>query len=440
MHPRRTLGLAQLVALTFFCVSGGAYGFEDAVGAAGPMIALAALAVVPWLWSFPTALMTAELSSAMPEDGGYVVWVDRAFGRFWSFQEGWWSWLCSFADNALYPVMFVDYLSYLRGDMPPLERWLFGVAVIAVTSWLNIRGTRLVGMSLVLFMALVLAPFAVMVALGAPQIEPASWLARGGKGDWGLLVSIVLWNTCGWDNAGTLAGEVEKPNKTYPAAMAAAVVLVTFAYLLPVAVGVGVDHNWNHWEEGYFPKVAAAIGGEWLGAWLTVAALVSAVGLLSALTCTSARVPYAMAERGMLPAPLKKLHARYATPWVSIVVNAIGVAALIPFSFQDLVQVDMFLYALALILEFAALVWLRIKAPGMPRPYRVPFGIGGAIALGVPPVLLCALSIWLADKATTWASLAGIAIGLVYWRLAKKRERAPAPVVPASHFSQRKES
>ena len=101
MKPSRTLGFGRLVALTFFCVAGGAYGFEDAVGAAGPAIALGALLLVPWLWSFPTALMTAELSAAMPEDGGYVVWVERAFGRFWGFQEGWWSWLCSFADNAL---------------------------------------------------------------------------------------------------------------------------------------------------------------------------------------------------------------------------------------------------------------------------------------------------------------------------------------------------
>src|SRR5713226_5872618 len=264
MHPRRTLNFTSLVALTFFCVAGGAYGIEDAVGAGGPRLALLALLIVPWLWSFPTALMTAELSAAMPEDGGYVIWVERAFGRFWGFQEGWLSWLCSFADNALYPVMFVDYLSYLRGDMAPSERWLIGVAVIAATTWLNIRGTRLVGMSLIVLTALVLAPFAVMVVLGVPQIHAASWLARGGKGNWALLLSIVLWNTSGWDNAGTCAGEVEKPSKTYPAAMAAAVVLVTFAYLLPVVVGVGVDQNWEQWEEGYFPKVAAAIGGEWL--------------------------------------------------------------------------------------------------------------------------------------------------------------------------------
>jgi len=422
MQPRRTLGFTQLIALTFFCVAGGAYGFEDAVGAGGPMIALLAIMIVPWLWSFPTALMTAELSTAMPEDGGYVLWVERAFGRFWGFQEGWWSWLCSFADNALYPVMFVDYLTYLRGDMTPSERWLIGVALIAATTWLNIRGTSLVGTSLVVFGALVLAPFAAMVLLGAPQIEPASWIAGGGKGDWALLLSIVLWNTSGWDNAGCCAGEVRKPNKTYPAAMAVAVVLVTLAYLLPVAVGVSVDTNWEQWEEGYFPKVAAAIGGGWLGGWLTIAGLISAAGLLSALLCTSSRVPYAMAERGMLPAPLKKLHGRYATPWLSILVNAVGISVLIPFSFQELVQIDMFLYALALILEFAALVWLRLKAPDMVRPYRIPFGTPGVIALSVPPVLLCLLSIALADRPTVWVGVGGIAIGLlVYWPFKEKK-------------------
>jgi amino acid transporter len=433
MKPSRTLGFGRLVALIFFCVAGGAYGFEDAVGAAGPAMALGALLLVPWLWSFPTALMTAELSAAMPEDGGYVVWVERAFGRFWGFQEGWWSWLCSFADNALYPVMFLDYLAYLRGDMAPAERWLIGLALVAATTWLNVRGAKLVGASLIVFAGFVVAPFAVMAALGAPQVDPAAWLARGGKGDWALLVSVVLWNTSGWDNAGTLAGEVERPSRTYPAAMAASVVLVTLAYLLPVGVGAGVDHNWTAWEEGYFPKIAAAIGGEWLGSWITIAGLVSAAGLLSALLCTSSRVPYAMAARGWLPAALARLHPRHATPWIAIVVNALGVALLIPFSFQELIQVDMFLYAAALILEFAALVWLRMKQPQMPRPYRVPGGIPGAVALSVPPVALCILSIALADLPTLWVSAGGVVIGLIVYALWRKSEAPEALGDAAAH-------
>ncbi|HWP24358.1 MAG TPA: APC family permease [Candidatus Binatia bacterium] len=430
---RRELNFSSLVALTFFCVAGGAYGLEDAVGAAGPLIVLLGILILPWLWSFPTALMTAELSTAMPEDGGYVVWVNRAFGKFWGFQEGWLSWLCSFADNALYPVMFVDYLSYLRGDMDPLERWLIGVALIGTMTWLNVRGIRLVGFASVLFSFVVLAPFAVMVIAGAPQVDPASWLARTGTIDWALLLSILLWNTSGWDNAGCCAAEVREPARVYPRAMIATVLLVTLVYLLPLAVGAGVATDWTQWKEGYLPQIAAQIGGPSLGGWLTFAALISAAGMLNALLCTSARVPYAMAERGLLPHALCRLHPRYATPWVAILVNSIGVSLLLPFSFQDLIAIDMFLYAAALILEFAALVWLRIKAPDLPRPFRVPFGIAGVIALSLPPVALCLVSIALSNDATKYTSLAGIALGLLIYRWQTRpsvaTEIEPAPTL-----------
>jgi amino acid transporter len=415
-RPPRTLNFTGLIGLTFFCVAGGAFGLEDAVGAAGPLFVLLMILLLPWVWSFPTALMTAELSTAMPEEGGYVVWVDKAFGRFWAFQEGWLSWLCSFADNALYPVMFVDYLAYLRGDMSPLERWLIGVALISVVTWLNTRGIRLVGLSSIVFTLLVLAPFACMVVLGAPQVEPSIWLTRTVHIDWALLLSTLLWNTSGWDNAGCCAGEVKEPNRAYPPAMILTVFLVTLAYLLPVAVGVSVDTRWSDWSEGHFPHVAEAISGPWLGTWLTLAGLVSAAGLFNALLCTSSRVSYAMARRRMLPQRLGRLHPRYATPAMSILVNSIGVAVLIPFSFQELIQVDMFLYALALVLTFAALIWLRFKEPAMARPFRVPFGKPGVVALSIPPVALCLVSIAVANAATKIVCLVAIAVGLViYW-------------------------
>jgi amino acid transporter len=431
--PRRELNFGGLVALTFFCVAGGAFGVEDAVGAAGPFVVLLMILTLPWLWSFPTALMTAELSTAMPEDGGYVVWVEKAFGRFWGFQEGWLSWLCSFADNALYPVMFVDYLAYLRGDMSLLERWLIGIAVVILITWMNIRGIRLVGLASVFFSVLVIAPFAALVLLGLPRAETGVWLTRTEHIDWALLFSTLLWNTSGWDNAGCCAGEVKKPELSYPRAMAVTVVLVTVVYLLPIAVGTSAATDWSAWKEGYFPKVAAQIGGSWLATWITLAGLVSAAGMLNALLCTSARVPFAMAERRMLPQPLATLHLRYATPWVSILVNSAGVAVLIPFSFQELIEVDMCLYAAALILEFAALVWLRIKQPEMVRPYRVPFGTPGAIAISISPVLLCIISIAISNDATKYVSLGGIAVGcLIYYLQTKpsaETETEPKPAL-----------
>jgi amino acid transporter len=413
MSPPRVLNFRSFVALTFFCVAGGAYGLEDAVGAAGPLLALLAILLIPWVWSFPTALMSAELAAAMPHAGGYVVWVQRAFGRFWGFQEGWWSWLCSFADNALYPVMFVDYLSYLRGDMSPLERWCIGAAMIVVVAIMNIRGTQIVGRAAILFAFFVLAPFLVLVLAGAPQVNPALWFTKPETVEWGLLLSIMLWNTCGWDNAACCAGEVQEPGKVFPKAMATTVVLVTFSYLLPVAVGVGVDPQWSSWQEGHFPLVAEHIGGPYLGGWLMIAGIVSALGLFNSLLCTSARVPYALAAHHLLPASLAKIHPRHGTPWVAIVVNCVGVAALIPFSFQALIEIDMFLYALALIPEFAALIWLRVKEPQLHRPYRIPGGVLGVILLSLPPVALCIVSMCLAEWATQLVGVGAILTGLV---------------------------
>ncbi|HXG51512.1 MAG TPA: APC family permease [candidate division Zixibacteria bacterium] len=419
-QPRRELGPGSLVALTFFCVAGGAFGLEDGVGAGGPMVLLLALLLLPWVWSYPTALMTAELSSAMPENGGYVAWVEKAFGRFWGFQEGWLSLLCGIVDNALYPVMFVDYLAYLGGDLSPAERWLIGAAVTGAIAYLNVRGSRPVGWTSIALTVAVLAPFAAMVVLGVPRLDPGLWLARPAGLDWALLLSVVLWNTSGWDNAGCCAGEVADPGRNYPRAMAAAVLLVTLAYVLPIAVGAGVDGRLDEWREGHFPNVAARIGGSWLGVWLTLAGLASAAGLLSALLCTSSRVCYAMALRGMLPSRLASLHPRYGTPHAAIVGNALAVACLVPFSFQELIQVDMFLYALALVLEFAAFVRLRRIRPDMPRPYRVPVGLAGAVAFSAPPVLLCLASIALAGALTQLAGLAAIASGAVVYAVAER--------------------
>ena len=71
---------------------------------------LAGFLILPLLWSVPEALITAELATAFPENSGYVAWVTAAFGPFWGFQEGFWSWLSGVTDNSIYPVMFADNL------------------------------------------------------------------------------------------------------------------------------------------------------------------------------------------------------------------------------------------------------------------------------------------------------------------------------------------
>jgi amino acid transporter len=134
-HVPRTLGLGALVAIMFFTVSGGAYGLEDTIGESGPGMGLLLILITPVIWSLPAALTVAELATAMPVEGGYYYWVKEALGPFWGFQEGWWSWLTSWVDMAIYPVLFVEYAAYFfpdtfGGDGSALSRWLLGMAVI----------------------------------------------------------------------------------------------------------------------------------------------------------------------------------------------------------------------------------------------------------------------------------------------------------------------
>jgi len=130
------------------------------------------------------------------------------------------------------------------------------------------------------------------------------------------------------------------------------------------------------------------LGGSWLRAFVVAGAMLSAFGMFNALVMSYSRLPLAMAQDGMLPRLFARLHPRTRTPWVSIAVLAAAWALCLDLGFERLVTLDILLYGASLILEFVALVALRITAPELPRPFTVPGGIRGAVALGVFPVAL----------------------------------------------------
>ncbi len=374
----------------FFSVSGGAYGIEDAIGSSGAGLGLLLLVVVPVLWTLPVVLMVGELSAALPVEGGYYVWVKKGLGPFWGFQEGWWSWVNSFIDMAIYPVLFADYLATLLVryvHIHPLEdnQWTYRavtLAVIGVFSAINIRGVRLVGRASTWLAVAVLAPFAVMTVIGAVALihdpEPVwrPFIAEGRSlpDAFGLGLFVVMWNYLGWDGPSTVSGEIVDPRRTFPRAMAFAVPLVVAAYVLPVAAGLTAVPASDAWTEGAFPDIAAAAGGAWLGVWVGVAALASAAGMFGALMLSNSRLPFVLAADGYLPTGITRLHSRHGTPWVAIVLSAAIYAAFALIDFADLVELDVVIYAASLFLEFAALIALRISHPRMHRPLRVPGG------------------------------------------------------------------
>jgi amino acid transporter len=385
--------LPALIGALYFIVSGGPYGLEELVKSVGFGAAVVVLLVTPLTWSVPTALMVGELSAALPEEGGYYAWVRRALGPFWGYQEAWLSLAASVFDRAIDPTLFVLYAGRLWPSVAA-SPVLVGVLVIAAGTAYNLAGAWAVGEGSAAMTVLLLAPFALLAGLAFFGHAPSAVAHAAGAADaahrpdlaGGILVA--MWNYMGWDNASTVAGEVERPQRTYPIAIVVAVVLVALTYVIPVAaMGVaGVDPS--DWDTGAWVDAARAFGGAPLAFAVVVGGMISAFGMFNALCLSYSRLPAVLAEDGYLPRVLARRLRRGGAPWVAVLACAVAWALSLGLSFERLVSLDILVYGTSLVLEFVALVVLRVREPDLPRPFRVPGGTLGAAALGVGPVLL----------------------------------------------------
>eukprot|EP00667_Euglena_gracilis_P006984 EG_transcript_7057 len=422
------LRLFPLMALIFYEVSGGPFGSEDAVGASSPAIAMLGFIVFPLVWSVPEALITAEMSVMYPEDCGYVAWVSNAFGPFLGFMEGLLSWVSGMMDNALYPVLMVDYFLYLTPSLAdPLLRYVTIVAVTAALTYLNYRGLVVVGRMAVFLTVFCMLPFVGIVALGLPQVDPALWrVSSVGKDmrevDWAKFLNIIFWNVNYWDSVSTLAGEVHEPAKTIPRALFLAVILMIVAYVAPLLVGTGIcvpKHDGScappsDWKDGYFSKVAAVIGGRPLQCWLLLGAALSNIGLFEAEMCSDSYQIYGMAERGFLPA-FCAYRSHYGTPVVGILMSAAGVLFVSYNGFGRIVEMLNFLYCLAALLEFAAFLALRWREPDAHRGFRIPLPLWGCALMLVLPVVMIGVVLKVAKKGTVVVTIGIIVFGCLLY-------------------------
>jgi amino acid transporter len=435
----KKMRLLPLIAATYFMVSGGPYGLEDIIGKAGYGRALLLLALVPLVWSLPTSLMVGELASALPEEGGYYCWVRRALGRFWGFQEAWLSLAASVFDMAIYPVIFVLYLGRIEPAWTAGARGtMWALAVVVLCAAWNLRGARAVGEGSVGLFCLLLSPFVVLTAVGL-------WRGVAGHHGFGAFhgvpaagadfagaVSVTLWNYMGWDNASTVAQEVVEPQRNYPRAMLVAAGLVALTYVLPLAAVAMAGIPADRFSTGAWTDAAREVVGPWLALCVVMGGTINGFGMFNALMMSYTRVPYALAEEGLLPKVVARKTAA-GVPWVSLVACSVAWALALNLSFERLISIDLVLYGAALVLEFVALVVLRVKEPELVRPFRVPGGLWGAVAVGVGPTLLIAFALWAARgervaglPALVFAAIVATAGPLVYVvaRVGQNRSKA----------------
>ncbi len=295
-------------------------------------------------------------------------------------------------EMALYPNLCIDYIGQFAPGLVAGHRGLIlGFAMIAICTAWNILGVRSVGEGSVWMNVALLAPFVALavLALGSGRFDgadPAPVPLRHADLLGGVL--IAMWNYMGWDNLSTIAGEVEAPQRTYSRAMFGAVLLVIVSYIIPVAAVAHTRIDPNRWTTGGWVDIGRIVGGETLAVAIAVAGVIGAIGSFGALMLSFTRLPLVMAEDGYLPRIFTRQSARSGAPWVAILVCAILWAICFPLGFEKSLILDVLLTGLSILLEFWALVALRVREPDLQRPFRVPGGVAGAVALGIPPLAL----------------------------------------------------
>jgi amino acid transporter len=193
-------------------------------------------------------------------------------------------------------------------------------------------------------------------------------------------------------------------------------------YFLPTFASLAALGNWQSWHTRYFSDAAQLIGGPWLGSWMTMAAMITNLSLLNATVLTSTRMPFAMAEDRYLPETLTRVHPRFGTPWIAIIVSGVIYGSLAVHSLVQLITIYNWLRVATTVMTVLAAWQLRRKMPDLKRPFVIPGGRPGLIAAVIAVIIMSVVALLGSDKyGLRWGPVALAAGPIVYWLIGRRR-------------------
>jgi amino acid transporter len=411
-------GLFYFVFVMFAYTTGGPFGMEEMVTTSGPGLTLLYLLIIPFFWCIPVSLVAAELTTAIPVEGGFYRWVRASYGDFWGFLAGWWNWSASWLLGGSYAVLFSDYLANYFPFLAGWKHYAVSVALISLLAFVNIRGIHMVGAVATVLEISVLVPVLLLCVIAATRWHhnPFHPLVPPGVPPFqvfGVGLALGLWLYSGYEQCSSVAEEIDNPQRSYPRALAIVVPLSVAVYFLPALFSLAALGNWQEWNTAYLPTAAKLIGGGWLGFLMTAAAMLGNVSLLNATVLTSTRMPSSMAEDGYLPPLFAAKHKKFGTPWIAILISS-AIYALLAFqTLAQLLTVYVWLRILVTALTVLAAWRLRKKRPEMKRPFQIPWGKAGVAYVVIAPIVMSVIALVGSDKfALKWGPVP-VALGVI---------------------------
>jgi amino acid transporter len=255
-------------------------------------------------------------------------------------------------------------------------------------------GVELVGVTSIIFLIIVCTPPVLICIFGLPSVgtpqPPIEWQSVA----WLKLLTCIMWNTAGFDDAGALAAEVHTPSHVFPRALAVSLVLVIGLYVATLEVATSVAPD----GDSYLVRAGVAIGGPAFGLVVILAAVISTMGQLNSLMCCSTREVVCMAtqDRGPVPRIFATLHPRYGTPVFSILAYGFLLLPMLSHSLTDLIADTIFIDCCTFVMQFATWIRFRWETMHLDRVakeklacFRLPMGFLGVVIWAICPITLC---------------------------------------------------
>jgi APA family basic amino acid/polyamine antiporter len=399
-HLKRNLGLIRTTMLGI----GGTLSaanfviIGEAAGMAG--YAIIPIVVVCGLLSLLTMFSYAELGTAIPLAGGEYTFSKVAYGGFTSFLTGWFEWLSNMFYAALSAIGFAYVISYL---FPQINIPLTAVILVIIFAIINLRGTKETATAETIITVIVLAILGIFViggwsfVQGTPTPQSASPIGiLGIFAATAYLFELYL----GAEAVAAAQAEVKNPGRNIPLAIILSAIVLIALYTSVVVVAVGIVPPSVLSEQS---SPIAFVAGQALGpagaVLITVGLAIAGLAATNEAILAQSRVLYAMSRDGYLPKGLCKIHKRFSTPHVAIIVCAVFTVI---FAATGLVNFVVYAVNLGFIIGFSivnlSVIKLRKIAPHLKRPFKVPLypltpfaGIAASIFLSLfiePSVLI----------------------------------------------------
>jgi amino acid transporter len=338
------------------------------------------------------------MGSAMPDNDGFVLWVKTAFGPYWGFMVAVMNWLNYITGNAVYPVLFMYYLTYSLNQFDFIHEnlwyYLIQFGFLFFVMMLNLIGVDLVGSASSVFAVIILSPFVIIFVWAAAvhRIDPANFIALPPVVTQATIIdtfNVIMWSYAGYEMLGSVVEELKDAKKNFIRANMVLIAMSISTYFVAFIGTIGLDTDWASWESGHFVIVAYSLGGTGLKMTMVVVAMISALGTYNALLCASSQSLRALGAPDLLGSRLLRyVSPSFNTPWVAIIINTLGTGSFSFFSFEQLVIVNNIVYSLTLMLTYATLIRLRYTHKDMERPFRISQSIWPTVMLVIPPICI----------------------------------------------------